>query len=467
MVVFACVSMKSWVACGFPLNFGTKSTSMYTVRVMKNTHTVDVVLGLQWGDEGKGKIVDALARDYDLVARFQGGPNAGHTLEFDGKHIVLHTIPSGVFVGATNLIGANVVLDPISFVEELAQVEPLVKNIREVLLIAREVNIIIPTHKILDKAAEVAKGEAKIGTTLRGIGPAYMDKTGRNGLRIGYISAPDFATRYEMLKTKHLKLLEAQGFLVDAELLSKNEKEFFEAIEVIKTFTLANCSTYMNTAIDAGKKILGEGAQGSMLDIDHGFVYPFVTSSSTTSAGMCTGLGIAPQKIGRVIGITKAYCTRVGSGPFPTKLTDEWGEKLRQIGHEFGATTGRPRDCGWIDLPVLKKAILLSGVTEIAITKLDILDTFEEIKVCTAYSIDGVETTELPFDPNLSVMTPVYKTFPGWQTSIKAATSYEALPENLKTFVSYLETELGVRATYLSTGPEREATIIRNRTEVA
>lgn len=355
---------------------------------------LDVVLGLQWGDEGKGKIVDVLAGRYPAVARFQGGPNAGHSLHFDGKNFVVRSIPSGIFrEGSTNIIGSGVVLDPITLREECANVEKMNINPKEKLFISKKANLILPTHRLLDAAYEAAAGKGKIGSTLKGIGPTYTDKISRHGLRVGDILAPDFKERFEKLKARHIQLLSDLHFECDPE---KDEAEWMSAIEFLKGFNLIDCEYFVNKWLE-NKPMLAEGAQGSMLDIDYGS-YPFVTSSSTTVGGVCTGLGVAPSKVGKVFGIFKAYCTRVGSGPFPTELFDETGERLRQVGHEFGAVTGRPRRCGWLDLVALKYTVMIDGVTDLIMMKSDCLDDFETIKVCTSYKVDGAETDQVPFD---------------------------------------------------------------------
>lgn len=419
---------------------------------------VDVLLGLQWGDEGKGKVVDYLAEHYDIVARFQGGPNAGHTLILkDGEKFVLHTIPSGIFLENTiNIVGGGVVIDPVTFRMELAKLEKQNIQLRDRLLISRKAHLILPTHKMLDAASESAKGESKIGSTLKGIGPAYMDKTGRNGLRVGDIELPDFQERYQRLKEKHLQLLQHYSDTVSE---IQGEAEWMDAIETLKQIQFIDSEYFLNTQLQKNKKVLAEGAQGSMLDIDFG-TYPFVTSSSTITAGVCTGLGVAPQRIGEVIGISKAYCTRVGSGPFPTELFDETGEELRKLGNEFGATTGRPRRCGWIDLPALKYANMLNGVTQIAITKIDVLNTFSKIKVCTDYKYSGITSQDIPYDINGVEITPVYKEFDGWEMDISNCKSKSELPKNLRTYLDFLEEELQVRISMLSAGPEREKLII-------
>ncbi|MFZ1703459.1 MAG: adenylosuccinate synthase [Saprospiraceae bacterium] len=415
--------------------------------------SVDVLLGLQWGDEGKGKIVDYLANQYDLVCRFQGGPNAGHTIKIGSDKFVLHTIPSGVFrENIINLIGNGVVLDPITFVKEINTLEKAGIEFLSRLFISRKAHIIIPTHRYLDKASEASKGTSKIGSTLKGIGPAYMDKTGRNGLRIGDIHLADFEKRYKELKEKHLGLIKMYP---EVEFdLEEQEKNFFQAIEIIRKLRLVNGEYFINNALSDGKKILAEGAQGSMLDIDFG-TYPFVTSSNTISAGVCSGLGIAPNKIKEVIGVAKAYCTRVGSGPFPTELHDETGEKLRAVGAEFGATTGRPRRCGWIDIPQLKYCIMLNGVTQIVITKLDVLDSFEEISVCNNYQYDNKLSEELPFDLVGMPIEPQYQVYKGWNQSVDDVTSYHALPELTQKYIQSLQQQLNTKISMVSTGPER------------
>ena len=415
---------------------------------------VDVILGLQWGDEGKGKIVDYLAEKYDLVCRFQGGPNAGHTIKIEGKKYVLHTIPSGIFrPDIINVIGNGVVLDPITMVREMESLEASNIDYLSRLLVSRKAHLIIPTHRFLDAASEASKGLGKIGSTLKGIGPAYMDKTGRNGLRVGDLLAPDFENKYKIIKEKHLGLLKLYpdiSFDLDTE-----EQNFFECIEKIKKLRFVNSEYYVNQALSEGKQILAEGAQGSMLDIDFG-TYPFVTSSNTISAGVCSGLGIAPNKIRDVIGVAKAYCTRVGSGPFPTELLDETGEKLRKVGMEFGATTGRPRRCGWIDIPQLLYTIMLNGVTKIIITKLDVLDTFEEICVASNYSYDNMISSELPFDIVDKQIDPIYKSYNGWNESMDSIMEYGTLPLAARNYIGELEKMLKTKITMVSTGPERE-----------
>lgn len=420
---------------------------------------IDVILGLQWGDEGKGKIVDYLASGYDIIARFQGGPNAGHTLKFDGKKFVLHTVPSGIFrEEQLNLIGNGVVIDPITLSKELDKLRAAEVRFQKRLLIARKAHLILPTHRLLDAASENAKGKAKIGSTLKGIGPTYMDKTGRNGLRVGDIEHPKFEERYQALKEKHLSLL---GMYPPVDFdLEGEEQKWMASLEEIRQLQLVDGEYFINKALSEGKKVLAEGAQGSMLDIDYG-TYPFVTSSSTITAGVCTGLGIAPSKIGEVIGITKAYCTRVGSGPFPTELHDETGERLRAEGGEFGATTGRPRRCGWIDLPQLKYTIMLNGVTQLVVTKVDVLNVFEALQAGVAYQVEGQETQELPYDICDQEVTPVLQSIKGWQSSLDGITAYEKLPAEVKDYVAFLEEHLNTPVTMVSTGPEREKLILK------
>ena len=420
---------------------------------------VDILLGLQWGDEGKGKIVDYLAGKYNVVARFQGGPNAGHTLEFDGIKIVLHQVPSGIFHSSIkNVIGNGVVLDPITLYKKEAK--NLLEHgidITQNLYISKRTQIIVPSHRMLDKAYEASKGENKIGTTAKGIGPAYQDKIGRTGIRVGDILMPDFKKKYEELKAKHKTILDFYEF--DYSGLEEEETEFFEAIDYLKNFKLISTEYFINEAIKKGDSILAEGAQGSLLDIDYG-TYPYVTSSNTTVAGACTGLGIAPKNIGNVIGIFKAYCTRVGSGPFPTELKDKTGEELQVAGNEFGSTTGRPRRCGWIDLPALKYTIMLSGVTELWMMKADVLNDFEEIKACTSYKVDGEETGELPFELNEGVK-PIYDTLKGWNTSLEGINNLDTAPAELKEYIKYLEEKLEVPISAISVGPDRTETILR------
>ena len=418
---------------------------------------VDVLLGLQWGDEGKGKIVDVLTPQYDIIARFQGGPNAGHTLEFEGIKHVLHTIPSGIFRdNVINVIGNGVVIDPVILLNEIKQLEELNVDVQSKLLISKKAHLILPTHKLLDQASEIAKGKQKIGSTLKGIGPTYMDKTGRNGLRIGDIKSPDFKEKYQKLKEKHFNLLKNTNLLKDLEAI---ENEFLESIEYLKKFEHIDSEHYLNNASKNGKNILAEGAQGSLLDIDFG-TYPFVTSSNTITAGTCTGLGIPPNKIKKVVGIFKAYCTRVGSGPFPSELDNETGEEIRKLGHEFGATTGRERRCGWIDLPALKYAIVIKGVTELSMMKADVLDTFKDIYVCTHYLQKDEKIDYFPFELNENTR-PVFKKVAGWNQDITKCKKEEDFPIELSSYIEYLETELEVPISIVSVGPNRTETIIR------
>jgi adenylosuccinate synthase len=417
---------------------------------------VDVILGLQWGDEGKGKIVDYFAPRYDLIARFQGGPNAGHTLYVKDKKIVLHQIPSGIFHENTvNLIGNGVVLDPVTLKKECESVAAFGVDYRKNLYISQRTHLILPTHRALDKASEVSKGQEKIGSTLKGIGPAYMDKTGRNGLRVGDLLDKSFTTQYIKLRLKHQKLLDGLNFHED---ISAWEEEFFEALEFMRQFKIVNGEYFINDKIAQGKTVLAEGAQGSMLDVDFG-TFPFVTSSNTISAGVCTGLGIAPQKIRDVIGVSKAYCTRVGSGPFPTELEDATGEELRKVGNEFGATTGRPRRCGWIDGVALKFACMINGVTKIVMTKADVLDSFGELKVCTAYKVDGKTTNEIPFQMNRLQIEPSLEAFAGWKTDTTSLKKYGDLPGKMKEYVEFINKFLGVKISYISNGPGRDQLI--------
>jgi len=417
---------------------------------------VDVLLGLQWGDEGKGKIVDYFAPDYDVIARFQGGPNAGHTLYVKDKKVVLHQIPSGIFHEKTiNLIGNGVVLDAVTLKSECEKVQAFGIDYKKNLYISERTHLILPTHRALDKASELAKGQEKIGSTLKGIGPAYMDKTGRNGLRVGDILDKNFTTQYIKLRLKHQKLLDNFNFNED---ITAWEEEFFEAIEFIRQFKIVPGEYFINEKIREGKKVMAEGAQGSMLDVDFG-TFPFVTSSNTISAGVCTGLGVAPQKIREVIGVTKAYCTRVGSGPFPTELDDAMGEELRRIGAEFGATTGRPRRCGWIDLVALKFACMVNGVTKLVMTKADVLDAFDELKVCTAYTVNGKKTETVPFQMTRVKIEPEWKSFKGWKKDTSGLRAAAELPEQMKPYISFINQYLGVAINYISNGPGREQLI--------
>jgi adenylosuccinate synthase len=419
---------------------------------------LDILLGLQWGDEGKGKIVDVLSTEYDVIARFQGGPNAGHSLEFNGIKHVLHTIPSGIFRSATlNIVGNGVVIDPVVFKKETDALLKLNVDVFSNLQISKKAHLILPTHRLLDAASEQAKGISKIGSTLKGIGPTYMDKTGRNGLRVGDITRPDFMDRYQRLVEKHQSMLSHFDFEYDLQSL---EPAFFEGIENLKRFVHIDSEHIINSFINKGKKILAEGAQGSLLDIDFGS-YPFVTSSNTISAGACTGLGVAPNKIGEVFGIFKAYCTRVGSGPFPTELNDETGEKIRAIGREFGATTGRPRRCGWLDLPALKYSCMLNGVTQLIMTKADVLSGFDEIQVCTHYLYDGEKIDYLPFDIDAKYVNPIYQSIKGWSEDLTGVRDCEDLPESLMNYIQFIESELSIPITWISVGPDREQTMQR------
>lgn len=421
---------------------------------------MDVLLGLQWGDEGKGKIVDVLAPQYEVVARFQGGPNAGHTLEFDGIKHVLHQIPSGIFRSQIlNIIGNGVVLDPIILKKEIEGLGKFSIDYRKNLVISKKATIIIPTHKLLDAAYEQAKGDKKIGSTLKGIGPTYQDKIGRSALRIGDILSPDFNEKYHTLLDKHKTTLSFYNHPLDK--LEEMESQFFEAIEFVKTLNLIDSEYVVNDALKAEKRILAEGAQGSLLDVDFGS-YPFVTSSNTMTAGACTGLGVAPSRIGEVFGIFKAYCTRVGSGPFPTELFDETGEAMRKEGNEFGSTTGRPRRCGWLDLPSLKYSIMINGVTQLFMMKADVLNIFEEIKICTHYELPTGEVIDrLSFEITDMEVKPVYNTMKGWFTSLADVRSYDEFPSELRDYVSFLESELMVPIKLVSVGPDRVQTIMR------
>lgn len=416
----------------------------------------DVLLGLQWGDEGKGKVVDVLTPAYDLVTRFQGGPNAGHTLEFEGKKFVLRSIPSGIFQGnKVNIIGNGVVLDPALFKAEVDALEAAGHPLTERLKISKKAHLILPTHRLLDACYEAAKGEGKIGTTGKGIGPTYTDKISRNGVRVGDV-LHNFDEKYRIATDRHKAILKQYGFEYEIEEL---EKTWFEGIECIKRFDLIDSEHFINTALKDEKRVLAEGAQGTMLDIDFGS-YPFVTSSNTICAGACTGLGIAPRSIGEVYGIFKAYCTRVGSGPFPTELFDEVGDEMRKIGREFGSVTGRPRRCGWVDLVALKYAVMVNGVTQLIMMKSDVMDAFESIKACVAYRVDGVETEEFPFDLNDGA-EPVYVELPGWKTDMTAMQSEDEFPEEFNNYLNFLEEELQVPIKIVSVGPDRAQTIVR------
>jgi len=421
--------------------------------------SADVLLGLQWGDEGKGKIVDVLTPKYDIIARFQGGPNAGHTLEFNGIKHVLHTIPSGIFHdGNLNVVGNGVVIDPVIFKKEIDALKKMGVDVKSKLYLSKRAHLILPTHRLIDAASEAAKGKDKIGSTLKGIGPTYMDKTGRNGIRVGDINSSKFKEKYDALVSKHKQLLAFYQFDYN---LPELEPAFFESIEVLKELVHVDSEQFINTQMRSGKKVLAEGAQGSLLDIDFG-TYPFVTSSNTVTAGACTGLGIAPGKIGNVIGIFKAYCTRVGSGPFPTELEDATGEKIRAIGREFGATTGRPRRCGWLDLPALNYAIMINGVTELMMMKADVLSEFDSIKVCTHYILNGEKIDYLPFDIINEKIEPVYVELKGWKTDLTQMEHKDQLPKELTDYITFVEKETQVPISIVSIGPDRKQTIFMN-----
>jgi adenylosuccinate synthase len=425
---------------------------------------IDLILGLQWGDEGKGKIVDYLAESYDIVARFQGGPNAGHTLKFDGKKFVLHTVPSGIFrPNLLNVIGNGVVIDPITLEKELKGLHETGYEFENRLFVAKKAHLILPTHRLLDAVSEAVKGKEKIGSTLKGIGPTYMDKTGRNGLRVGDILLPNFREKYRKLRQKHLDMImgyapsvvRSVNFDLDAE-----EAKWHKSLTTLKTLQIIDGEYFINKALQQGKKILAEGAQGSMLDIDFG-TYPFVTSSNTITAGVCSGLGVPPSAIGEVIGVTKAYCTRVGSGPFPTELHDEMGEFIRNEGAEFGSTTGRARRCGWLDLVQLHYTCMLNGVTQLCMTKVDVLDKIKTINIATKYRYDNAESLEIPYDMATTQVTPLYEGFDGWKQSLDGISNYETLPTEVQNYVTVIEQYLGIKMTMISTGPEREKLIIR------
>lgn len=420
---------------------------------------VDVLLGLQWGDEGKGKVVDVLTPEYQIIARFQGGPNAGHTLEFEGIKHVLHTVPSGIFrKEAINIIGNGVVIDPIVFAGELAKLSPFGIDMKQRLIISKKAHLILPSHRMLDAASEQAKGSKKIGSTLKGIGPTYMDKTGRNGLRVGDLFSDSFESKYADLKEKHIGMLKHyDGFEYD---LQSMEEEWFDKINLIKSLTCIESEHFLNQALKQEKRILAEGAQGTMLDIDFG-TYPFVTSSNTITAGTCTGLGVPPSSIGRVIGIFKAYCTRVGSGPFPTELLDDDGEAMRQEGREFGSTTGRPRRCGWLDLVQLKYAIMINGVTELCMMKADVLSIFDEIMICEGYEINGKIIKDFPYDVNDLEITPIHTKMKGWKCDLTQLSDYNQAPEALKSYVNYLEKQLEIPIRMVSVGPDRAQTLLK------
>jgi adenylosuccinate synthase len=420
---------------------------------------LDILLGLQWGDEGKGKVVDVLTPDYQVIARFQGGPNAGHTLEFNGLKHVLHIIPSGIFhPEKVNIIGNGVVIDPVIFKQEIEDLEKMGATPVQNLHISKKAHLILPTHKLLDAAFESKKGDQKIGSTLKGIGPTYTDKTARVGMRVLDLLSNEFISKFNKLINLHKDQLDKLGFDYSTR-LPEMEREWIESIETLKKFTCIDSEYEVNQYLEEGSKVLAEGAQGTLLDVDFGS-YPFVTSSNTVAAGAYTGLGVAPGKSGKVIGIVKAYCTRVGSGPFPTELFDETGEKLRKQGFEFGSTTGRPRRCGWLDLVALKYSVMINGVTEIVLTKADVMNNFDTIQVCTAYQINGEITDRFPAEIDVPIK-PVYQTFKGWNTNITEINSFDSLPENFKTYINFIEKETGVRISIISTGPDRSETIIR------
>ncbi len=420
---------------------------------------IDLILGLQWGDEGKGKIVDVLTKNYNIIARFQGGPNAGHTLEFDGIKHVLHTIPSGIFhENKLNIIGNGVVIDPVIFQKEIEKLNELKVNLKNKLLISRKAHLILPTHRLIDKASELSKGKKKIGSTLKGIGPTYMDKTGRNGLRVGDLELDGWDNKFENLTKKHLKLID--NFNVDIDFdIDKLIKDFKKSLNFLRKISFIDSEHYLNQSIIKGKKILGEGAQGSLLDIDFG-TYPYVTSSNTTSAGACTGLGIAPNKINKVFGIFKAYATRVGSGPFPTELHDSIGKRLAKVGNEFGATTGRPRRCGWLDLVSLKHSITVNGVTELIMMKGDVLSGIDKIKVCSKYNYKGETVDYLPFSILGEDVQPIYEEIDGWNEDVTKVKTYNDLPENFKNYIKFLEGKLNLKIKIISVGPDRKQTIL-------
>jgi len=427
---------------------------------------VDVLLGLQWGDEGKGKIVDVLTPKYDIIARFQGGPNAGHTIEFDGKKFVLHTIPSGIFNEKTiNVIGNGVIIDPFVLKKEIAKLTDGGIDVKQNLLVSRKAHLILPTHRLLDAVSESSKGKNKIGSTLKGISPAYTDKISRNGMRIGDLESDEFKKRYKLARDRHMKTINQFGIdyenmEFDGLLFPEYEKNWLEALDVLRSLKKVNSEYYLNNALKEGKKILAEGAQGTLLDIDFGS-YPFVTSSNTITAGVCNGLGIAPSKVGNVYGIFKAYCTRVGSGPFPTELLDDDGNQLRDLGNEYGSTTGRPRRCGWLDIPALKYAIMLNGVTELMMMKADVLDSFAELKVAVQYRYNDHLTEEIPYESVSLDIEPVLETIKGWNKDVEAADKYSDLPAELRSYVSYIEEKVGVPIKIVSVGPDRTETIFK------
>jgi adenylosuccinate synthase len=428
---------------------------------------VDVILGLQWGDEGKGKIVDVFTPRYNIIARFQGGPNAGHTIEFDGKKFVLHTIPSGIFHSQTmNVIGNGVIIDPFILMKEIAKLAEAGIKAEDNLLISERAHLILPTHRLLDAAYESASGRTKIGSTLKGIGPTYTDKVGRNGLRIGNILNKDFVQKYQDLKTIHMNLLGFLGFdpqdhKIDGQTLPDYEVSWFDSVDKLRSYTIINSEEYINKSLDEGKSVLAEGAQGAMLDIDFGS-YPFVTSSNTISAGVCSGLGISPHRVGKIFGIFKAYCTRVGAGPFPTELCNETGEKLRTGGNEFGSTTGRPRRCGWLDLPALKYSIMLNGIDSLIMMKADVLEPLDKVRVCSHYEAGGTPLSVFPFDLSENSFEPVYREFVGWGQSLRKLSSFDDLPVELQNYIAYIEDFVGLPVETVSTGPDRNHTLVRN-----
>jgi adenylosuccinate synthase len=427
---------------------------------------VDVLLGLQWGDEGKGKIVDVLSANYDIIARFQGGPNAGHTLEMDGFKHVLHTIPSGIFHSKTlNVIGNGVIIDPFILKKEIGLLNERGVNPFDNLVVSKRAHLILPSHRLLDAVNEKSRGNEKIGSTLKGIGPTYTDKTARNGIRIGDIFMPDFQERYNRLKDLHIKTAKSTGidpaqFTIDGASFDEYEVKWFEAIETVKKIKQVDSEYLINQALKDGKRVLAEGAQGTLLDVDFGS-YPYVTSSNTISAGVCSGLGVPPNKIGKIMGVFKAYCTRVGSGPFPTEQINEDGIKMRDIGREFGSTTGRARRCGWLDIPALNYAVMINGVTELIIMKADVLSCFEKVKVCTAYSFDNQTTDKLSYEAVQADVDPVYEDFDGWMTDLTEVKTEAALPQSFRDYIKYIETQTGVEISMISVGPDRIQTIER------
>ncbi|MDP4281930.1 MAG: adenylosuccinate synthase [Bacteroidota bacterium] len=421
---------------------------------------IDIILGLQWGDEGKGKVVDSITPNYDVIARFQGGPNAGHTVEFEKQKFVLHTVPSGIYRKDTlNIIGNGVIIDPVILMKEIEKLSSAGISTEENLLISKRAHLILPTHRLMDAALEASKGASKIGSTLKGIGPTYTDKIARHGIRIGNIDDPEFQAHYNHLKEEHLSIIRHLGFdfsnfKLDGICLSDYEKKWFESLKSLRKYRFIDSEQFLNTCLDDGKKILAEGAQGTMLDVDFGS-YPFVTSSNTISAGVCSGLGISPHRIGNIFGLFKAYCTRVGAGPFPTELKDEMGDTLRNQGNEFGSTTGRPRRCGWLDLPALKYSIMLNGVDSLIMTKTDVLNNLDEIKICTEYKMNGKPLKGYPFDVLSTELEPVYDTLKGWNRSLDDVTSFQKMPEELKQYIAYIEKYLKVPVEMVSVGPDR------------